>query len=285
MAIDAVDRIDIRKLVVEEPPKLSYVFDQERDITANDFERMFDALKEMESVNRRQVNDDLIFNLTSRMLLLSPEKADEIIPYAQRALDKYGFRWTKESLKTNAWNWPLYARPIKELFPEREDLYHKDSWQTLSDEFYGHLSAFADWGNGLLERMSALKILHPDKFSELNLNENHFQRIIKTIDAEVYDDNNWLDYCDMAADTRILFPKKFKDFKLHLRFWYGAQKELQDYREEGEYEVFAKFALHMKILAAKEVKVTEKGLEIEMPQKQPTAMETPTLPEVKKYAS
>ena len=38
-----------------------------------------------------------------------------------------------------------------------------------------------------------------------------------------------------------------------------------------------------KIIAAKEIRITEKGLEIEMPEKQLEKLETPPLPEVKKY--
>jgi len=66
---------------------------------------------------------------------------------------------------------------------------------------------------------------------------------------------------DLLRDIKILYPERQM---IHVEEWGPFRDELEKMRQQGQWPLFAKLAASMKILAAKDVHITENGIELEM---------------------
>ena len=154
-----------------------------------------------------------------------------------------------------------------------------------------------------------MKILFPERFSELKLDEHIWEDLKNRLSAssEValfvedamalmilypervsefhFDESLWQKLLDQIAEEqnrkitiphsvltmKFLFPQKdFKSF-LTKEFWKGVKKALAEYkdRSSGLWSAFAGEAMYLKLLAAEEIKSTDQGLEVIMQKEKP----------------
>ena len=87
---------------------------------------------------------------------------------------------------------------------------------------------------------------------------------------------DWVGFAWQASNLALLFPERRGELGLDEEAWEGMLGKLQGYREQAQWEGFAAQARDLAILAADEVHITSRGLELV---KYATAETSPTLPD------
>ncbi len=108
----------------------------------------------------------------------------------------------------------------------------------------------------------SLKILFPDKASELNL-DSAWQGMKDQLESS-RQDNDWGAFAYQAIHLKILFPNRKAELDLNDSAWQGMKQNLESNRRFNNWWHFANQAMRLKILAADKVEITDQGLEITM---------------------
>ena len=283
------NRINIHELTIEEPEKKSELrFDPERDITEEDWRNMRQLLEEYRKDDERKshgsgqevmyfsgqamymkiLNPTVVLNLdeTAWQVMRQDLERNRIQP------DRYGV-FPGHGLS----DWGLFARQAREmkiLDPEIDLNLNENAWQGMrqlldsrrTDKKWGDFSSLA----------ADIKILDPTL--GLNLNPDTLRGVRDQL--EIYREaDNWWIFSWQAMHMKILDPRI--DLNLDETAWQGMRESLKNFR--GDWSSFSKQAMLMKILAAEEVKVTDKGLEIKMRKDKPLTSGVPPLPETKQF--
>ncbi len=156
-----------------------------------------------------------------------------------------------------------------------------------------------NWWSFAYQAMS-LKILFPNKASELNLNDSAWQGMTNKLES--YRDNDWWNFTNQAMRLKILFTDRVPELDLNDQAWKGMKGRLEEMmtssyqarslkiifpekmsglnlnpvwqktenalekcRQNNDWQLFANLATNLKILAADKVEVTDQGLKITMP--------------------
>ncbi|NQV12911.1 MAG: hypothetical protein HQ530_01265 [Parcubacteria group bacterium] len=166
----------------------------------------------------------------------------------------------------------------------------------------------------------AFKMLFPDKINELDLSSEDWQRmrgrtlhqhrdkshhlamqmrVTSPVDAkdpysgdltaeevkEVLDskkeNEEWQDYIKEAVCFRVLFPKKFNELQFDNEIWSEMRNVFYKQQKSNIMSATFRSAFFLKVLAAKEVKITDQGLELIMSEKESFQQTTPPRPERK----
>jgi hypothetical protein len=117
------------------------------------------------------------------------------------------------------------------------------------------------------------------------VDENFTQKRIAELSFDP-ERNTWFSFAQNFVSMKILFPEKNIGSKLDAGAWKGMRDELENIRNSSDsekWERLSSLAMNMKILAAEKVEVTDKGLEITMPEKREGLESAPALPETKQF--
>lgn len=278
------EKIDIKKLAVEEPEKKSEIkvsFDPEKEITNEDWERMKENLK-----NRRGDNWPNFFIRAVEIKLLFPDRTAELRLDDERVLGAMKEGLGKYRQKNKWWQFSEAAMEAKILFPERAaELGLDEQARKEMKKKLDHYKENKSWGE-FAEQAMRVKIVFPHKASELGLTEEFWKNQKKRLERPRR--NRYLywggDFAERAAVMKILFPERVPELGLNKETWEGMEGYLVERRNHGQLANFSKQAINMKILAAEEVKVSDNGLEIIMSKEKPKlGKETPPLPETRKF--
>jgi len=276
MPVDKRERVNIKDLVVDRPEKKDLSFDPETLMTQADWNR----IKRRNEWFREQLDksDDQKFlkseylDYIYRTAVLAPERTDLLCP------DK---GYIGNLIITDVDNRPnkektIYLNYYKSLVG--------DPGMVMPYFNFGP-TAYASWieeqGYITVPRITALasyKIVN----SQVNLNE-----ILKRLEPKfkrfLEIRTTFTEQAEIAAWTKVLYG----DWEIlgldKNMFWEEAKYWMNDIAT-GNYAKH-QLAFSLKILAAKEIKFTDHGLELVMPQPKPYDANIPTLPEVKKYGS
>ena len=145
--------------------------------------------------------------------------------------------------------------PELKFDPETE--ISKTDWQEMKGQLKSDRRN-KNWQNFAYQAMS-LKILFPDRVSELDLDDSALQGMKDALES----DRQAIDWWDQAMRLKILFPDKTAELGLDSA-WQGMKDQLVSYRQRNNWYGFADQAMSLNILAADEVKVTDQGLELIM---------------------
>lgn len=262
------ERINIKDLTVEEPEKKiesSVVFNPERDITDKEWDTMkSEFFKEMEDAGSSRERVDCL-GRAAELKMLFPERVDEL------NLDKEIWdRWDKaEDEPMHSLHTPDTLVNMKILFPEKfqeidlDDGYYKIKWDDMKVKLEKYQKEVVDeyaFANNFSDLARKMKIICPEKASELNLDEETAQKMIIHINDE-RSGNRWYNLLLNAANFKILFPERAGELKLDDDFWQKAKKL---YKTDCQGIEPAYFAACLKILAADRVDITKEGIEFTM---------------------
>ncbi|NQV12912.1 MAG: hypothetical protein HQ530_01270 [Parcubacteria group bacterium] len=120
-------------------------------------------------------------------------------------------------------------------------------------------------------------------------------------EMERYRNKDWFEFARIAANYKIIYPKRAGESKVDKKDLAGIKEELslienmqqhdwdRKYKPlgvqpnpfEDKWLEYTNLAANLKVLAAKEVKITEQGLELVMQKKETFQQETPPRPERK----
>ncbi|NQV12908.1 MAG: hypothetical protein HQ530_01250, partial [Parcubacteria group bacterium] len=93
-------------------------------------------------------------------------------------------------------------------------------------------------------------------------------------------EGDWWEATCQAMNFKVLFPDKIAELNLESRWAQMKERYEQDCQGENwEYATYQ--AMNLKILAAKEVRITDQGLELVMPEQENFKQPTPPRPERK----
>ncbi len=269
------DRINIHELTIEEPEKQTeLLFDVERDISKEDWEGI--NMKIEGCILNNSWSD--YASQAMKVKILDPSKNigrdDNARQGMERKLDAY-----KSSNKIdNEWGSFLsQAMAMKILDPETDVGLNNDIEQRLG----GFLDTLRNRPRSFCFHAMEMKIISPNMV--LNIGETIWKEMEKDLESQRVS-NNWIAFARDAVAMKILNPAV--DLKLDNRAWEGMRAKLEYYRVEPNehWPNFFEQAMNMKILAAEEVKITDKGLEINMRKKKDSFnTDVPPIPEIKKF--
>ena len=275
------ERINIKDLTLEEPErKKGLPFDVERDLHPAFWDV---ATKQLKDHQERES----WFNFAT-------DAADLAILYPERIadLDLNETMWEKmkEELeiykKEKVWGLGVsLAANMKILFPEKNmnNLIDMDSWRQIIQTF----SSMKDIGSlrDSIVFASEVKILNPERFKDLELDEEKTWDEIETL-LDRYRNVNIDVFAKIARQVRIVFPEKFYSLNLDAAMW---EKMMKLFRKQEILDPLLdprhiQFTASLKLLAAEEIKITDKGLEIIMSKEKPEFKEeTPPMPQTRKF--
>lgn len=113
-----------------------------------------------------------------------------------------------------------------------------------------------------VEQALCLKILFPDNAKELNLDQEAFEGLKRSLGCGRYFFGNNFAYLVICA--KILFSDRVSELNLDNEA-IEMKNKLKEFRQHGLMVDFANQAFCLHILSAKEVKITNLGLELIMP--------------------
>ena len=236
-------------------------YDVEKEITDDDWKGMKDGLKEF----KRRGRWDYFFLQAMRMKILNPKVDLEIDDEALENMAKA----TKELKEYKYWN-PFFshAMRIKILNPEQDLEIDDDARQAMKNEL-ARLKEQGRWDAFAYQAMN-VKIVDPSFALDLNepalsgMKDEMKKHMEKGLLGGYYYHDGFF---HQAAKLKVLDSSQ--DVGMSKDAWEWMRLGLNDSRRyghkiHGDWLPFSEHAMEAKILAAKKVEVTEKGLEIKM---------------------
>ena len=274
------ERINIKDLTLEEPEKKRGLpFDPERDITEEDWEGMKNDTKK----DRAEHMWYFFAKKVMSMNILLPEKMEELDLKNEETWQ--GMRdYLKKLLKEGSSSDHLvsYATAMKIIFPERFSEFYVggEVWEGMKNRLNREREAANWWAFAILAL--EMKILFPDRSSEFldDTAREGMEKLLKKMRSEKI----WYNYFQQAMQAKVLFPDRASDLYPDKTAWKEIKEHLMRARTDSRGETFLEIAMHMKLLAAEEIKITDQGLEIIMPKENPEFKEeTPPMPQTRKF--
>ena len=158
-------------------------------------------------------------------------------------------------------DWPTVshtAYTLKMLFPERahrlgldEQAFHAMNWVVPS---------VWDGPAAFLERAVELLVLFPEMAGEIDLDDYMVERVVE--EANSLQPPAYMDYPWRLARLRILFPDAAP--ALHEGHMKSSIRDCELHRLQGNWSAFPRLAAPLKLIAASEVRINDRGLEAVM---------------------
>lgn len=123
-----------------------------------------------------------------------------------------------------------------------------------------------------MEEFAAYRRLFPE--DEEVLQGRHY--IFEANAFFLKDEKNISRFSTIAADLRVIYPNRFAEIEFPRNFWKDAREEIARLCKTGNFGRLADFAYHLRILAAQEIHLTDKGMELVL--KQDQVLETSDIP-------
>lgn len=293
-------RINIHELAIEEPQKESELpFDPERDITDRDLEVVERVLEKY--LDPDYINKEGLFTVgvalatLENVKIFALKKFQEILESKRTELE-YAWNVCKEKIEKNIndpdrrpeWFAVIgTAVSMMEVFPERKSELGLDEkiWSGMK----GHLSFLEeneDWDN-FVRQAQAIMILFPQKNEWINTTvEDNFSIIYELLKRSKRE-KEWVTYITIANAIKVICPEKMKYLTLDTEDWKSIVDILDDDRSRydtlRENNDFSWHAGCITVLAAKDVRITDHGLEVIFDKSKDISGNTPSLPETKKF--
>ncbi len=274
MKIDAEDRIDIRRLIIEEPKReISGAFNPSDYIDNEYWANMLEGVKRGREELEKSPNtlDAILFRkILYSMALLFPERKNQL------GLDGH----LRELLEERTRSGSIIENAIEEA--HFRTIFQRGTSKKIrvGPEFYRKsiMNAGRESGREYLEAIACHKIVDPN----INL------EILKTNDvkgriADFYDQGHFESNVELAANARIIYGNwDFLNIDSE-RLWKLSKITLKRREEASLPEIGAILAANLKILAASEIKFTDHGLELTMKNQSPLVDPVFPLPETRRY--
>jgi hypothetical protein len=267
MAIDSfsTDELNIKDMVIRAPETSTLIhFVPERDITTFQWE-----CGKIELASRSKPENRVNYGeLASSMLILFPERREELqlLPFEELKED-LGLPHTRG----------LSVDELRILYPENVTRELIRTYNGRSFGAYEHLirNTTQFWkeksGYAIFEAFVAF----PEKFETLKPNAN---KHIFSEAAQYYNDlGDWYNFASLKLAMKLLGM----DPEVTSDEWNGMKTGLEKSSNQMR---FMSLAAHMKMLAAKEIKMSPQGLQVIMPEDENQLVDvSPAVPERRKF--
>ncbi len=276
-------RLNIKDIGTIEPRKSSgIVFDMERDITKEDWEKKIDPRlnKYLNTLNESSYYPgpgEEVLQFFQALAVLAPDKVKRAVTDEHWSKMKEFFDGPPErALKT--------AATMRLLDPERakdEHLVSEEQWESIRNSYF----TFAFLAE-VIEIGADARLFDPESTNDYRLEDSEkWNGVQKSIDS-MKNAERWYYVARTLAAIKIVDPKRAIDFKPDEETWDAFHRLLDSYRNHnsqgGDFS-FATLASYMAILAADEVNITEKGLELKTLTHRPELNPKEEMPEVRRF--
>lgn len=279
---ESLDQLDEKDLnlknftIQEDEPEQELEFDVEKEISERDWREM---KKELEWY-RKSKNWYRFATLAMCMSNLKPDKKAElhIDDSWQEMLDELEIDGTI-----------MYrglASSMAILRPEkREELVFDEMWQIEKKEMKTKKmetmvnSIKAEDPIDFIYSAYNLLVIQPQKKEELELDDKVWQKMKIVLNEKR---NIFLgSFIELAMRTFVFWPDRKNELNIDHEAWKEMKNELKKRRNVLDKTLlgFAELAMSMYILSADRVKITDQGLELEMPEKESHQQKIPPRPE------
>jgi len=241
-------------------------FDPETEISDEQWDVMKKALESIRSGGDWHRYADMV----SDVVLLFPDRIDQL------NLSNEVFDGLVETLDSTTGSQILESLlALKILFPNRFDevLIGDVEWDKIDDS----IALSASVGDQAFGS-SYFKIVFPDRVEKLDLTNEFCDRIIEAID-KMKEEKSFNSLSYFLKYIRILFPDRFEKMSLDDRTWNTMKRQAESRRT---IKTYVADLLNLKILAAEEIKITDKGIEM-IVEKSDFKQEKKPRPERKKF--
>ncbi len=274
MSIDTKDKIDIRSLVIEEPraetvpPPLNF-------ITKSDWPKIYEELKEL----RDDGSPEFLYR-AYELDLMFPGSVNEFKPslHTEEVVEFKDFMDNGSDETRIVHVLELVKRLFPQNFQGRLALVNLKDIKEIIDDRLSKQNTVPTW----FQEAAAYKALFPTDVLDLD-------NIKKLLDKHLHSFSpNVADEVRIKGSLRILLGDDYPELKSSEHFVKKHLQHLQEQknREYVDWSAITEHLFYLSICAAKEIKFTDRGLELVMePPKSPLDTSIPALPEVKRYGN
>lgn len=281
--VSQTERLNIKDIVMKEPPDESAKFDVSRDISSSDWANMLEVLRFSKEAsggfNTRY--PEMLMNI----YILDPERIDlNQIQADDDSMTLLTLKFRAARINNQRAGAIRAAAPLKILFPKKNlklDFYEAFGSQ-VADLVGDPLESFKEYTTGnfeladKLDFLASVKIVYPDQMKKLidNLEvRKSLEKAFCNFTGPVYAEIQYL------ASIKILIGDESK-LDINDESWRNYKDYLE--RQKILWGDFAYIAHWLKILAAEKVLVSENGLRlfIDMPEFKGPAL---ALPETRRF--
>lgn len=255
-------KIDIGKLHYENPKKKEVtVFDLEEELT----EEIWQKIITLANKYRETGSGSSLACLLSDAKIAFPSRFHEL-KLVENDWEVMRKEIELHHKSNNHHTFEVYvASGAKILFPEHAE-------EIIDLLPCSKVSALGDVADHWTPRN--LKILYPEK-------TNH--KDVAELEANIqncYRLEDWPLLAEYLASYKIIYPSKKIEVDLNEKFWRSIGSELKDDLKAEDLEAFLYLAMNIKLIAAKEIRITDTSFEVIMPDKEPNIMEEKRQPPI-----
>ena len=257
------DRINIHELTIEEPEKQTELpFDVERDVSKEDWERMWQSLE-----NSRKYDNQIDFSTTAMCFKILDPKVDLNLNEADLDGMRSNLEMFRNKIPSDWQNFYKQAAELKIIDPKIDIKLDKARWDgemprdAIAKSLLESSEHNINW-HGFATCSMRIKIIDPGM--DLNLDESIWNEMHQELEG-YRSHNNWKGFARQATEMKILDPKI--ELNLDRGAWEGMHQKLEMCRSFKFVRDFMQQVKNMKILAAEKLEVTENGLELTMSKK------------------
>ncbi len=280
MALESFERINITQLSLEQPEHKGETFNPERDMDQQDRESIKNAL-----LDWRLEDSDMFLELAKNAAILDPGLKVKADYFSDDDWDDFE-RLAKDEL-INLDDLDINALSVHDAFAEHfsekmmalkiidpsrvSELDIDDNLHDKMVELYNFIvneSEEEDHFKKQLRLASCIKILFPQHGSEWDRNTDqggHEYNIGSVLVRMLEKGQQWTAFAEASSHMRLLFPEDWKENSVRPEHWQGMRATLAGFRQSDNGYSYAELAANMKILAAERVTISERGLELIMP--------------------
>ena len=276
------ERINIKDLTLEEPEKKRGLLFE--GITGEDWKNIIKTIEHPKGIGFRSWSD--IAENVAAMKILFPEGIRDL-EMGEDALWSALKQELEDLRRRKKWKYFFQvATNTKIIFPERTPELNLDDelWKKLEGHLRGRImsqgSGKTMWTDIARFAMEA-RFLFPEKFSQLELGDDVWRGVLKNLEKHLRKEL-WTSYCQRAAQLRVVFPGRFHELKVKDN-WQNARDMLAKLRTNESWNGFLQLASAMKLLAAEDIKITNRSVEIIMKETPDFKEEIPPIPQTRKF--
>ncbi len=265
--------------------EMAVEFDPIRDVKEEEWKQIKDYLEKYNSSKYAETEDYPAWALTV-LLQMNPEKIKEVAEKCQEIVEKQfwknyaRFVDDGELCDVDVLGYAVQDAAVLKIFaPDKFSQYGIDGeglWEMAKENSL-------DTSANQIETQIALKVLYPNKMP-LDLREEVLDPDLEMVQSvkDYGQAEEWANFTNYAMLLKVGAPDVLKEIRVTAKAWDGIRTTISDYLRDGNIREAVVLIADAGILAAEEVRVTEAGLKIKMPEPKVGA-KTQDLPEVKKF--
>lgn len=276
--------IDIKELTLSDPVRgVDLSFDPAIDLTREQENAIGEAMvQEMYDLRETGRPDRVDFKFLRAVGILSPKiqqfMDDETWRQMRRAIVIEGDNFETGEI----FNIAATAKIISSEYAKQDQLISSDLWGSIKSS----INAENPYAELVFPDLANIRIIAPEKMNDFEITDDVMEDARKRI-GRYKSVSQWPNCAQFLSDIKIASPEKIGELGIEQWMWerifQDTKTALNEYPAKGmgsdtSPKFIAKHAVHLAILSAEDVKVTDDGVELIMPTKTQSFSEKNSVP-------